>query len=605
MKQEPWQWRRGRVGIDAQVDYEGLLEATFRGSLEAAFRDSWKQHVQDTIIRLLEMVDGVVAKGLMFRSVEQPSKAVWFPPPTQKPVPLKVLGCCVGVNKYKSDQLSNLQNCVSDAEAIAEGFCSAEYRSRGISVDVTNIRTSGQLLEALNDELDPIIKEHSATLRTLVVPFACHALQLDGEVYLIPPGADFTESSNEQRFKNSVSDQCLALSDVVSEITKLMDDAMHELAASSSVFVKDCRCIFILDTCRDQGFTCAGTKPHASITETFLKPKEPTVCNHLFMFSTSQGKCASDGGAREGHSLYTATLLEHLFVPGKRLIDVQTATENALKAINQTPTWHGPSNVQNSVLFENCGPAAAGPEDACNSLHEQPGHRRNNERPYDMYFAVQPVPNAVESLCTRLPGQAAPDKLSCLEHHACKRRIQDYLQERQVDGKLKYKAMQFRQREKKKMLATWVEKGSVGTWGGLSQFCAANEKERVKATLAAVNKPFTDNTPYVLNNWVVNPDDGICIIVQTTENLMLNAYRHHVASNGGSLVLGMDHTYRLMKEGHATLLLTTTAPDQTCHIIAYATCTDEKTSSIVQVLEQVALEAQAIVVHRAKNNIKI
>ena len=112
MKQEPWQWRRGRVGIDAQVDYEGLLEATFRGSLEAAFRDSWKQHVQDTIIRLLEMVDGVVAKGLMFRSVEQPSKAVWFPPPTQKPVPLKVLGCCVGVNKYKSDQLSNLQNCV-------------------------------------------------------------------------------------------------------------------------------------------------------------------------------------------------------------------------------------------------------------------------------------------------------------------------------------------------------------------------------------------------------------------------------------------------------------------------------------------------------------
>ena len=328
---------------------------------------------------------------------------------------------------------------MSDAEAIAEGFCSAEYRSRGISVDVTNIRTSGQLLEALNDELDPIIKEHSATLRTLVVPFACHALQLDGEVYLIPPGADFTESSNEQRFKNSVSDQCLALSDVVSEITKLMDDAMHELAASSSVFVKDCRCIFILDTCRDQGFTCAGTKPHASITETFLKPKEPTVCNHLFMFSTSQGKCASDGGAREGHSLYTATLLEHLFVPGKRLIDVQTATENALKAINQTPTWHGPSNVQNSVLFENCGPAAASPEDACNSLHEQPGHRRNNERPYDMYFAVQPVPNAVESLCTRLPGQAAPDKLSCLEHHACKRRIQDYLQERQVDGKLKYK----------------------------------------------------------------------------------------------------------------------------------------------------------------------
>ena len=129
-----------------------------------------------------------------------------------------------------------------------------------------------------------------------------------------------------------------------------------------------------------------------------------------------------------------------------------------------------------------------------------------------------------------------------------------------ADGKLKYKVMQFRQREKNKMLATWVEKGSVGTWGGLSQFCAANEKERVKATLAAVNKPFTDNTPYVLNKWVVKPDDGICIIVQTTENLMLNAYRHHVASNGGSLVLGMDHTYRLMKEGHATLLLTTTAP---------------------------------------------
>jgi hypothetical protein len=106
--------------------------------------------------------------------------------------------------------------------------------------------------------------------------------------------------------------------------------------------------------------------------------------------------------------------------------------------------------------------------------------------------------------------------------------------------------------ERAKELLTFVEKGSVGTWGGVHQWCVKNVKQQVSIALLAKGEQFNDDTPYILEDWIVDAATMKCIIVHTTENLILSVH-----------------------EGHATLVVATIAQDQSAHVIAYATCTDE------------------------------
>ena len=173
------------------------------------------------------------------------------------------------------------------------------------------------------------------------------------------------------------------------------------------------------------------------------------------------------------------------------------------------------------------------------------------------------------------------------------------------DGKMLYQAMQFRQRERNKELTQFVDQASLGTWGGVHQWCVKNEKEAVKERLLQEGLPFDSNTSYVLKGWEADADQQCCIIVQTTENLILNAYRYSCASDNGKVLLAMDHTYRLVHEGHATLLVGTISPDQSAHLIAYATCTDETGKSITKVLQAIAEESKEVLIFRARHNIMI
>lgn len=172
------------------------------------------------------------------------------------------------------------------------------------------------------------------------------------------------------------------------------------------------------------------------------------------------------------------------------------------------------------------------------------------------------------------------------------------------ESNVKYKTMAWRQRESKKHHG--IDVGMLGSWGGLHQWCSNNTKAAVKATLAASGRVFDSNTPYIVDGWVVDADDQKCIIVHTSENLILNTYRASVMHKDSKIkVLAMDHTYRLVHEGHATLLIATIAPDQSCKVIAYATCTDEATSSITVSLQCVQAEARAVLLFRAQNGIDI
>jgi len=169
---------------------------------------------------------------------------------------------------------------------------------------------------------------------------------------------------------------------------------------------------------------------------------------------------------------------------------------------------------------------------------------------------------------------------------------------------IKFKAMSWRQRESKKHFG--VESTMLGSWGGLFQWCSNNTKAAVKATLLASGGIFDSNTPYVVEGWVVNAEEQKCIIVHTSENLILNTYRASVLHKESKIkVLAMDHTYRLVHEGHATLLIGSIAPDQSCKVIAYATCTDEATTSITASLKCVQAEARSVLLFRAEHGINI
>jgi hypothetical protein len=148
-----------------------------------------------------------------------------------------------------------------------------------------------------------------------------------------------------------------------------------------------------------------------------------------------------------------------------------------------------------------------------------------------------------------------------------------------------FRACQYRQRQRKKEVSDFIDKDSVGTWGGVNQWCLQNTKTAISKTLMDRNEIFDSNTPYILPGWVVDADAERCIIVHTTENLMLNAYRSSLLHKNNKTLLALDHTYRLVHEGHATLVVATVAPDQSSHAIAYATCSDEATAGIVQILQ--------------------
>ena len=62
----------------------------------------------------------------------------------------------------------------------------------------------------------------------------------------------------------------------------------------------------------------------------------------------------------------------------------------------------------------------------------------------------------------------------------------------------------------------------------------------------------------------------------STDNLLLNGYRH--MQFGMPFVLYCDCTYRLIVEGHGTMLLGTLDLSQHFHVLAYAVVTKEDTA---------------------------
>ena len=218
--------------------------------------------------------------------------------------------------------LCSLRHCVGGAKAMAKGFNKEYNGTRGIElVSRQDVADKDEIMnQFLPDSKLGAAISNSNQLRVVVIFLACHALQLGGEVFLVPASA---------KLNTKVRDKCVALS----EVAKLVMDQVNE--RTTKVL-----CVFIVDACRDPGLPDQSTVLDAKQTEHLFSSKQLSGCNHLFMFSTWHGDKAKDGNLLQAHSPYTQALLDSMFTASS-FLDVQSAVEAALKTTDQCPTCHG------------------------------------------------------------------------------------------------------------------------------------------------------------------------------------------------------------------------------------------------------------------------
>lgn len=159
--------------------------------------------------------------------------------------------------------------------------------------------------------------------------FAGHGVQVGGENYLIPVGADIKET--EEVALQGVS---------LSELLRTMERASGRLN------------IAILDACRDNPFPSATR----SATRGLAQVKAPT--GTLIAYATAPGEVALDG--KGGHSPYSAALAEAIPSIGVSIDEVFRRTRRKVLEVTgnrQTPWEH--SSLTGEFFFR---PKAAEPE---------------------------------------------------------------------------------------------------------------------------------------------------------------------------------------------------------------------------------------------------
>jgi len=182
------------------------------------------------------------------------------------------LALVIGNGNYAT---APLQNPVHDATDMAAAL-------NNLGFDVTLKTDAGQRA------MEKAIRRFGKQLRSGGVGlfyYAGHGLQVDGNNYLIPIGAEI-ESEGDVRYEAVDAGLVLAK----------MEDAGNSLN------------IVILDACRNNPFA----RSFRSAERGLARMDAPT--GSLLAYATAPGSVAADGTGRNG--LYTAMLLKHLAAPG-------------------------------------------------------------------------------------------------------------------------------------------------------------------------------------------------------------------------------------------------------------------------------------------------
>ena len=184
----------------------------------------------------------------------------------------------IGNGAYKA---APLKNPVNDARDMAAAL-------KRLGFDVTLLTDAGQ------QEMDTAVREFGLKLRqggSGLFYYAGHGLQVSGENYLVPVGADIQTESD-------VRYTCLPAGMVLGK----MEDARNDLN------------IIILDACRNNPFA----RNFRSSEQGLAKMDAPT--GSLISYATAPGSVASDGTGRNG--LFTQHLLNNMATPGLPITEV-------------------------------------------------------------------------------------------------------------------------------------------------------------------------------------------------------------------------------------------------------------------------------------------
>ena len=222
--------------------------------------------------------------------------------------PRKRVALLIGNGAYKT---ARLRNPVNDVDDMAK-------KLQQLGFDVV------KLTDATRKEMREALRNFGARLErggVALFYYAGHGLQLNGENYLVPIGADIKKEHEAQ-------DECLRVGAVLAEME-------NRNSSLNMIF---------LDACRDnpfRGFSRSTNRGLASMD---------APSGSLIAYATAPGKEAADGDGRNG--VYTQYLLKHL--PAKNLdvalmlravrVDVEKATGG-----EQTP-WESTS-IKGSFCF--------------------------------------------------------------------------------------------------------------------------------------------------------------------------------------------------------------------------------------------------------------
>ncbi|HEY9054743.1 MAG TPA: caspase family protein [Rectinemataceae bacterium] len=196
----------------------------------------------------------------------------------------------IGNSAYRSSPLANPSN---DAVDMARALADAGFR--------VFLRRDLDLFdfESSLDEFARALKPGG----TAVFYYAGHAVQVDGENYLIPVGEDI--QNTRQVKSRGIS----------------LDDVLERIRASGSATA-----LIFLDACRDnpfQGSSRSGLRGLALVSA----PMDLETC---IGYATQPGRTADDGSGRNG--VFTAALLKNIGKPGLSLSDMMTNVIAEVKA---------------------------------------------------------------------------------------------------------------------------------------------------------------------------------------------------------------------------------------------------------------------------------
>jgi len=228
------------------------------------------------------------------------------------------------IGNAEYEHTSKLANTVNDAVAVAEML-----NRLGFKFEL-----------ALNTKLDQFLNHMSRFVEmakdadVAVLYYAGHAIQIDGENYLIPVDGRVQPG----RAGRAVSTNFYPLSAIAAEFQ----------AASKTT-------LMFLDACRDNPLTddyvkLVKAEGRNTVATKGLASMQGSSRDSMIFFAAEPGEVASDGTT--GNSPFTAAVLKHLAAPGLALDDLLRGVRQDVMALTnnrQRPVWE--SGLTRSFAF--------------------------------------------------------------------------------------------------------------------------------------------------------------------------------------------------------------------------------------------------------------